>query len=137
MHAAPEMHWLLLEQVVRHAPVPHRNGLQDEVDWAGQLPWPSQPALIVAVEPLQLGCRQVVSSPGMLQVAFDPLQVPPHRPVPAQAECPDFGAPVMKPQVPGELPLQYSQDPEQARSQQTPSAQLPLRHWVPPPAGHA
>jgi hypothetical protein len=41
----------------------------------------------------------------------------------------------MKPQVPGELPLQYSHDPLQAVLQQTLSAQLPPMHSV--PAVHA
>ena len=57
MHAAPETHWLLLEQLVRHDVVPHINGLQGVVDRFGQLPLPSQTAWFVAVGgvPPQLG----------------------------------------------------------------------------------
>ena len=51
--------------------------------------------------------------------------------MPAQAGWPVFGLPVMKPQVPGELPLQYSHDPLQTLLQQTPSAQFPPMHSVP------
>jgi hypothetical protein len=57
MHAAPEAHWLLLEQLVRHDVTPHMNGLQGVVEMVGQLPLPSQTAWLVAVAgvPPQLG----------------------------------------------------------------------------------
>jgi hypothetical protein len=57
MHAAPEAHWLLLEQLVRHDVVPHVNGLQGVVERFGQLPLPSQTAWLVATSDvaLQLG----------------------------------------------------------------------------------
>jgi hypothetical protein len=93
-HAAPVTHWLLPEQLVKHDVVPHMNGLQGVVDRVGQLPRPSQTAGLVAVVPLQLGWRQVVSAPGKVQLAFVPLQVPWQRPDPAQAGWPVCGAPV-------------------------------------------
>jgi hypothetical protein len=57
MHAAPETHWLLLEQLVRHEVTPHWNGLQGVVDRVGQLLLMSQTAWLVAVGgvPPQLG----------------------------------------------------------------------------------
>jgi hypothetical protein len=133
MHAAPEAHWPapVPEQLVRQAFGPHTNGVHMVVVEAGQLPRPSQAALLVAVPLLHAGCRQVVSAPGRLQVDLVPLQAPWQAPVPAQAGWPARGAPVTKPHVPGEPPLQDSHDPLQAALQQTVSAQKPLRHCEP------
>lgn len=88
-------------------------------------------AALVWVPLLQLAARQTVSAPGILQVALVPSQVPAHMPVPPQAGCPVLGAPETKLQVPGVVPLQNSQEPLQVELQQTPSAQLPVTHWVP------
>jgi len=94
----------------------------------GQLPAPSHTAGFVCVLFEQLTSRQLVSEPGIVQVAEAPEQVPAHFPLPPHAGCPDLGAPETLPQVPGVLPLQYSQAPAQAVLQQTPSAQLLVMH---------
>jgi hypothetical protein len=117
-------------QLVRHADVPHTNGLHVSVDAAGQLPAPSQTAERVAVPLLQLAWRHVVEAPGSVHAACVPLQLPAHVPLPPHAAWPERGAPVTNPQVPGVPPLQNSHDPVQAVLQQMPSAQLPVMHWV-------
>ena len=101
-----------------HAYAPHPVVLT-----AGQLPAPSQTAGLVIVPPLQDIARQVVSTPGILQVALVPSQLPAQLPLPAHAVWPVLGAPETKPHMPGVVPLQYSQDPAQALLQQTLSAQ--------------
>jgi hypothetical protein len=53
-----------LEQVVRHAIMPHWYTPHDEVSGAGQAPWPLQVAALVATLPVQLAMRQVVVLPG-------------------------------------------------------------------------
>ena len=101
----------------------------------GQVPVPLQNAWFVAVGgfvavlPLQLGDRQLVSAPGRVQVALVPLQNPRQAPVPEQARFKPRGAGLTKPQVPGEPPLQNSHAPLQRVLQQTVSTQLPLTHW--------
>jgi hypothetical protein len=132
MHAAPETHWLapVPLQLVRHAVVPHTNGLHVSVDTAGQLPAPSQTAARVAVPLLQLAWRHVVAAPGSVHAAWVPLQVPAHAPLPPHAGWPERGAPLMNPHVPGVVPLQNWHDPLQAELQQTPSAHWLVMHWV-------
>jgi hypothetical protein len=132
MHAAPETHWLapVPLQLVRHAVVPHTNGLHVCVDTAGQLPAPSQTAAWVAVPLVQLAWRHVVEAPGSVHVAWVPLHVPAQAPLPVHAVWPVRGAPLTSSHVPGVLPLQNWHDPLQAELQQTPSAHWPVMHWV-------
>jgi hypothetical protein len=133
--AAPLTHWLLSVQAARQAVAPQMKGVQPRVLAAGQFPAPSQLAASVPVPVAQLAARQLTVVAGNTQAAPAPVQVDAQVPVPAQAGVwPARGAPVMKVQVPGvatPVPLQASQDPEQARLQQTPSAQTPLLHSVP------
>jgi hypothetical protein len=105
---------------------------------AGQLPAPLQneASVAVLVDALQLGPLHITPDPGYVHAACVPLQVPAQVPLPAQAAWLARGAPVTKPQVPGVVPLQNSQDPLQAVLQQTPSTeQIPPTHSVPPPHG--
>jgi hypothetical protein len=97
---------------------------------AGQAPAPLHTAAFVWVPALQLAVRQTVSLPGILHVALVPSQVPAQAPVPPQAGWPVLGVPEAKPQVPGVVPLQNSQEPVQVVLQHTPSAQLPVTHCV-------
>ena len=90
---------------------------------AGQLPAPSQLAALVCTPAAQLCARQLVLEPGRVQAALVPSHEPAHVPEPAQPVCPALGAPLTNEQVPAEVPLQYSHEPEHARLQQTPSAQ--------------
>jgi len=90
---------------------------------AGQLPAPSQTAGFVIVPPLHDIERQLVSVPGILQVALVPSQNPAQLPVPLHAGWPVLGAPETYPHVPGVLPLQYSHAPVQPLLQQILSAQ--------------
>jgi len=52
---------------------------------AGQLPAPLQTAELVIVPPLHDVGRQLVSAPGILQVALLPSQNPAHIPLPPHA----------------------------------------------------
>src|SRR4051812_13585879 len=105
--------------------LPQMEGVHALVLLAPQAPLPLHTAALVAWPPAQLGCTQVVSLPGSVQVTLVPVQIPPQVPVPAQAVCPARGAPVMKPQVPA---LQSSHEPLHAELQQTPSAQKLFVH---------
>lgn len=132
LQMSPATHWAGDEQVLKQLVFPLQTYWPHMiVVESGQLPFPSQTAALVADPLLQVGCRQVVSAPGREQVDLVPLQVPWQFPAPAHAAWPAFGGPVMKPQVPGEPPLQNSHDPLHAVLQHTPSTQLLLTHCDP------
>jgi hypothetical protein len=82
---------------------------------------------------VQAADRHDVVAPGKAHVArFVPSQLPPQVvPAPAQAACPERGAPVTAVHVPLVLASPHdSQDPVHAALQQNPSAQKPLPHWL-------
>jgi hypothetical protein len=88
-------------------------------------------AAAVAVPLEQLASRQEVAVSGYAQeAAFEPSQAPPQvKPVPVQAAREPCGPPLTAthwPTLPGASHASHC--PPQARSQQTPSAQLPLTH---------
>jgi hypothetical protein len=109
-----------------HAYAPHPVVLT-----AGQFPAPSQTAGLVMVPLLHDIARQVVSVPGILQVALVPSQVPAQLPLPPHAAWPVLGAPDTNPHVPGTAPLQNSHDPVHAELQQILSAQKVVMQSVP------
>jgi hypothetical protein len=100
------------------------------VTGGGQAPAPSQVAAAVAVPLEQLASRQLVLESGYAHAAaLAPLQAPPHAPLPLQAVRAPCGGPLTATHRPT-LPWtsHASHWPLQARSQQKPSAQVPLAH---------
>jgi hypothetical protein len=111
---------------------PHAYGLQVVVTGAGQAPAPSQSAAAVAVPAEQLAVLQPVVLLGYVQVALEPLQLPPQsEPSLVHAVREPCGVPLTSVQVPT-LPAtsQAWHWLPQALLQQTPSTQLPLPHWL-------
>ena len=82
---------------------------------------------------MQLADRQEVEAPGKVQAAtFAPLHEPPQaEPSEAQAARIPWGAPATAEQVPARPATSQAWHwPPQAWSQQTPSTQKPLAHWL-------
>ena len=109
--ASPELHWLLLLQLVRQALAPQMNWPQPCVTAVGQFPAPSHPAASVCVPLEQLADRQDVVEVGKTQEVDDPLHALTQAPVPMQVPCPLRGVPEIVAQVPGVCWLVVSSHP--------------------------
>jgi hypothetical protein len=133
-HQSPATQSVSAEQLPLQAAGPHWYGAQAWVCGAGQWPAPSQAAANVATPEAQLGprhCPVEYAQAAPLLPSHSPPQADPSVAHAGRAPC---GAPATARQVPAEPKTSQAWHcPLQAWSQQTPSTQFPVAHWLAPP----